>query len=346
MNGFTLKSVARACIPLDHVKVAVVLGDVHGDVCTMHAVLERLGVVDEAGAWIAPPTTVLVQLGDTIDDAPRTGSGAPAGERGGAASHFPDWSVLQYLDRLRQSAPHHHNVCTIVGNHEMMVVGGDTRYASATSVRESPGASREGRIAMFRPGGAMATMLARHGLVVLQIGGVLFTHAGLTPNAATAYDGDIGRINAAARAYLLGDASIAASTADIAHLLHGDDSVMFNRRLIDDAYLQSNAVGETLRAFGARAMVVGHNVVDRPTTSPCGRVVFLDTGLSIPAFGEAGGRASAMIWRPPSPGTGDAMGACNMVSWARRWGDGAHRHVVLYDEEVSLPVRIGRGGGG
>ncbi|OIP30561.1 MAG: hypothetical protein AUK47_24840 [Deltaproteobacteria bacterium CG2_30_63_29] len=55
--------------PLVRLEVAklVVLGDVHGHWEAVEPTLQAAGLIDERGAWCAPPGTALVQVGDVLD---------------------------------------------------------------------------------------------------------------------------------------------------------------------------------------------------------------------------------------------------------------------------------------
>jgi Calcineurin-like phosphoesterase len=86
----------------------VAVGDIHGDFDAFRALLERAGIVDAAGRWIAGNTT-LIQLGDMMDRGPKVRA------------------VLDLLmDLEAQAAAAGGHVEVLLGNHETMNLTGVT----------------------------------------------------------------------------------------------------------------------------------------------------------------------------------------------------------------------------
>lgn len=90
----------------------IAVGDVHGDLDNLTAMLQRTGIVDGSGAWTGG-AGILVQTGDLLDRGPE------------------DKAVLELLMRLQQEAPTAGGrVVTLLGNHEVMNLIGDLRYVN------------------------------------------------------------------------------------------------------------------------------------------------------------------------------------------------------------------------
>ena len=133
------------------------IGDVHGDLDALRTCLRVAGVVDTQDAWIGAPGTTLVSTGDVLD-------------RGDE-----DWECLAYLHTLQAAARRKRgDVCLVLGNHEVLNVLGEMRFASTKSwhaaaeacepprrnVERDDDWARRARIRAFAPGGAGAAYLA------------------------------------------------------------------------------------------------------------------------------------------------------------------------------------------
>lgn len=118
------------------------------------------------------------------------------------------------------------------------------------------------RSVLFRPGGPMACELARHG-VVLKVNDWVFCHGGLLPHHV-AYG--LERMNNEVSLWMKGLSECGNNPKIPFIATRGYDSVVWNRLysrdisdLEDYQISQINAVlQDTLRAVGAKAMVVGH----------------------------------------------------------------------------------------
>ena len=91
----------------------VAIGDIHGNYAQLVAVLKSVGLIDDATNWIGGKTH-LVQTGDILD-------------RGGQSRAVMD--LLMKLQRQAQAGGGY--VHCLLGNHEVMNLYGDLRYASA-----------------------------------------------------------------------------------------------------------------------------------------------------------------------------------------------------------------------
>lgn len=91
----------------------VAIGDIHGDLDALTAILKRAGLVDNALKWTGQNAT-LVQLGDMID-------------RGSKSR-----AVMDLLRLLQRDAPGHGGrVVVLLGDHETMNIYGDVGFVTA-----------------------------------------------------------------------------------------------------------------------------------------------------------------------------------------------------------------------
>ncbi len=255
----------------------IAVGDIHGDLEAARAALRLGGVLDQDDRWCGG-TTVLVQTGDLLD-------------RGD-----DEQALLELFARLaREAAAEGGAVHVLHGNHELLNIELDFRYvteAGFADFEDSPGVSQalagldsnptlqaalEGldrkqhaRAAAFAPGGPAARLLASHP-VVLQIGQILFVHAGLRPVHAGR---GLEAINRESHDWLLGLREQPDWTDAYKGPVWSRD---FSREVDQD---DCRLLSKTLEILGARAMVVGHTVHDSITSYCDGRVWCIDVGLA------------------------------------------------------------------
>lgn len=254
--------------PFHHPEAArvVAFGDVHGDLRAATAALTTAGVIDETGHW-AGGVTVVVQVGDQLD-------------RGD-----DEREILEWFERLADEADAAGGAFyPLLGNHEVMNVGGDLRYVTPGGFddfhderralppeRQATPLERRGRVAAFVPGGRYARLLARHNLV-MQVGDSLFVHGGLRP-ADVEYG--LARINRETQAWMRGEAAQPAILGDF-------NGPIWTRYLSYTPTAQDCAdLDAVLAQTGAMRLVVAHTVQIDGITQGCdGKVWRVDTGMA------------------------------------------------------------------
>ena len=272
----------------------VAIGDLHGDIEKTRQAFRVGGLVDEKDAWVGGDT-VAVQVGDQLD-------------RGSN-----ELQILYWLRRLQSEAAAAGGALHVVnGNHEVMAVAGDFRYATPGSFDEfkraqsafrfgdflrarlglgagagaagPPGAGaypagmreeERPRFDELRPGGRVTRRFLADNATVLQVGSTVFAHGGVTP-PHVAYGVD--RINEEARRWMRGEAD-----GQVPQFYRGRDSVVWtrdysntNKSRCDCAKLETALAG-----MRAKRMVVGHTIQTEGINDACGGRVFrVDVGLS------------------------------------------------------------------
>ncbi|OAY71735.1 Uncharacterized protein ACMD2_00737 [Ananas comosus] len=282
----------------------VAIGDLHGDLHKAREALSLAGLSEPsssaAGAsrWCGG-ATVAVQVGDVLD-------------RGG-----DEIRLLYLLHRLKLDAARHGGaLLTVLGNHEVMNVAGDFRYATPAGLDEFaswarwfraglamkrlvpdlppprdpfrgvptsfPGIKPEfwegltARIAALRPEGPISARFLAENHTVLVVGDSVFVHGGLLESHV---EHGLETINEEVREWIRG-----ARPRAPAHV-RGRDAVVWLRKFSEDGEgkeCDCTHLKDVLgRIPGTRRMVMGHTIQKQGITAACGeQAVRIDVGLS------------------------------------------------------------------
>jgi hypothetical protein len=110
LAGIGLAKTSKA--QTEHTDAVVAIGDVHGDFDALVAILQHVGLIDKQNHWTGGKAT-FVQVGDLIDRGPKPRQ------------------VLDLMMSLEKEAPETGGrVVALLGNHEVMNIMGDLRYAT------------------------------------------------------------------------------------------------------------------------------------------------------------------------------------------------------------------------
>lgn len=246
-------------------KRLVAFGDVHGDLDAAKRALRVAGAIDASDKWIGKDLFV-VQVGDQLD-------------RGD-----DDRAIIDFFMALREEAKAEGGVfLPLNGNHELMNVALDFRYATEGSNRTfddipvPPAFSRmdpamRGRAAAFAPGGPYAVKLATQplyavvGSSVLAHGGVLLKHLQY----------GLDKMDDEVRDWLLG------KRPDGPPIVLAEDGVVWTRAFsAQTGPSDCAALSEVLSAMGAKRMIMGHTPQKPGISIACdGKAIRIDTGLA------------------------------------------------------------------
>jgi hypothetical protein len=230
----------------------VVLGDIHGDMDHLRAILEYNGVLDVSGAWLDPSTHV-VSVGDTVG-------------RG-----HQDQDVLEFVKEMSEQ----HNWHQQLGNHEIMQLREDWRYVvDGEGIGFGSLEAREQALARGSPLGDWLRTLPP----VRVIADNVFIHAGM-------YDRfNIGRtveeMHAEIREFL-----------EVSQPRHVYNDLIWGRDMVRDAEAgvpgTCDKVAEAIAGFpGARRLFVGHTTTqslagsNEPLVYCDGTLYAVDVGIS------------------------------------------------------------------
>jgi hypothetical protein len=246
-------------------------------------------VINTDMEWIAQPqNTVVVQIGDQVDSLTRHGELNPNEVRPSpdpsAWEKLDDTVLLRFTDKLDDLAKQKGGrFISLLGNHELMNAMGDFSYVSQYSLTKTGG--YEGRVHKFRPGGEYARILAKRP-VVLKLGNVLFSHAGILPDHLKVVDDNLDTYNKLATKLLLGEQPLSVLEAHVVkELFLGANSMLWNRKYLNTD--GSKDLQYVLEHTQTMAMVIGHNTVQNITPLYNNHLWLTDVGLSRAISGES-----------------------------------------------------------
>jgi hypothetical protein len=316
----------------DGVSRVVAVGDVHGDLDQLVAVLQNAGVIDANQRW-SGGRTHLVQTGDRVDRGPTSRK------------------VMDLLMRLEKEAKKAGGrVHPLIGNHEAMNVLGDLRYVipeefaefqdkdsarrrdagwervkQAKKEKGEPAPTDEDRKRFdaehplgwiehryaWSPGGAYHEWISKQNAVI-RVGDSLFLHGGISPKYA---DFALDALNGPIQRELKEAAPMSAILAP------DPEGPLWYRGLARDDPSLGPHVEAVLKKHGVRRIVIGHTPTEGLVFPRFGgRVVQIDVGLAKAYGGPPAclvledGKAFAMHRgkKLPLPGEGEAL-----VAYAR-----------------------------
>ena len=142
----------------------IVIGDLHADLSKVKKIFIDLNLIDEKENWIAEPLdTHVVQLGDQID-----------GSRGFEDEEVSgELELIDFMERINTKARKAGGaVHSLIGNHEIMNLIQDFRYASKKDIEDQK--IYNSRAEVFKPNGMVFGQLAGERHAILKIGGFIF----------------------------------------------------------------------------------------------------------------------------------------------------------------------------
>lgn len=254
----------------------VVVPDVHQDLQKAKRCMLLAGVVNKNGTWVGN-NTVVVQVGDQVDGAPRVRRAKPTVGHVCHDDLARDVAVLTYFNDVHRKAQKKGGaVYSLIGNHELMNVTGSFDYANTYGCE----ACETERRKAFAPGGTAAVLLATTRVVCLKIGRIIFVHAGIVPRHARALD--IPRLNRVMTETFLGNPVNYADKKYFDSMCVDFDGVLTHRYYMPGAQISAAEAREALAAVGADHMIIGHNAHGGGVTALYdGQLVFVcDPGIS------------------------------------------------------------------
>ena len=251
----------------------IVLGDLHADFKNTIKLLKKLKLIRIANdkyIWDAEPkNTVVVQLGDQLD-----GGGRGLGESSG------ELEIINFMENVHvQAYRQGGGVYSLIGNHEIMNLMGDFRYASNKDIELQGG--EELRRKLFRPGGDLFNKLSCTRNAIIQIGSFLFAHAGVVPENIKNFENPkkfIKHINFLMKEFLQGKRD--QNDSEIKkYFLEKDTSIIWNRHFGND---QANCsqVEEVTKMLNVGHMIVGHTVQQKINSKCDNKLWRVDVGIS------------------------------------------------------------------
>lgn len=249
------------------------IGDVHGEYDAAIALLRAVGVIDDEHRWAFGNGHVLFN-GDVFDRGARVTESL--------------WLIYRLEQEAREAGGRVHMV---LGNHELMALGGDLRYVDAKYMKGVVPALGMKYTQLFGPGTELGRWLRTRNTLV-KINGLLFAHAGVSRDVA-GLDLSIDEINALVRRgfdvkreHLESDPTL--------HLLRGVRGPLWYRGYFMAISGYETATADDIRSvldhFGAKRVVVAHTTVDEIGPRHGGLVIAID----VPMSDDSGARG--LLW--------------------------------------------------
>lgn len=260
------------------------VSDIHGRFDTLLTLLKAQRVIDEDLRWCFGKGHLVV-VGDVMDRGPQVTEAywffrglEPAAQRAGGRVHV------------------------MLGNHEAMVLNGDIRYVNSKYLR-----SRDGwpdLSAQMGPDSELGRWL-RNRPALLKLGPFLFVHGGLSPEYQGGAD-SLERLNEEVNTALQkGSKGIPSASAILA-----SGGPLWYRGLLPEGgrpQASDQEVKTLLKAFGAKAFVVGHTTLAGIGVFHGGRVYGIDAGIKEGRPGEVWLWEKGRVWRGKADGTREAL---------------------------------------
>ena len=238
------------------------LSDIHGQFENALRLLQAQGVVDRAQRWTFGRGHLVI-VGDTLDRGP------------GVTEAYWYFRALE-----TQALGAGGRVHLLLGNHELMVLGGDYGYFHPKY--SPPPAGLPPPQVLYGQDSDMARWL-RTRPTLLRLGGFLFVHGGISP-AFLARGLDLPRANRLIREGL----GLKPAPGTLTHLLFNEQGPLWYRGFLPESGTTSSdiEIDRALAALKARAFVVGHTTQEHITAFHGGRVYAIDAGLKDGRPGE------------------------------------------------------------
>jgi hypothetical protein len=239
------------------------IGDVHGEYDAALDLLRAAGVVDNEHRWAFGDGHVVFN-GDVLDRGARVTESL--------------WLIYRLEREARRTGGRVH---LVLGNHELMALGGDLRYVVDKYTQVVVPALGMEYPQLFGPDTELGRWLRTRNTLV-KINGLLFTHAGVSTDVA-GLDLSIDEINAVVRRGF--DVKRADLKSDpTLDLLRGVRGPLWYRGYFMgiSGYELATAddIQSVLDRFGAKRVVVAHTTVTEIGPHHDGRVIAIDVPMS------------------------------------------------------------------
>jgi len=261
------------------------ISDIHGRFDTFLRLLQAQKVVDAEPRWCFGKGHLVV-VGDIMDRGPQV---------------TETYWFLRSLERDARAAGG--AVHVLLGNHEAMLLAGETRYANPKYLQQPSGLPPLS--ALYGPSSELGRWL-RSRPVLLRLGDLLFVHGGISPELL-ALGLDAEQINGAIRQSLGIPAREASGAASI---LLGSSGPLWYRGLLPEGgnpQATEEHIRRVLDHFQARALVIGHTTLHTLGRFHGGRIFGIDAGIKDGNPGEALLWEKGRMWRAKADGLREAL---------------------------------------
>jgi len=247
----------------------IIIGDVHGDLKRFKSILIDASIINNNLEWIAdPPNSIIVQLGDQVDSLNRNTNNN--------WEVLSDYEMIYFTEHLNNIAKVSGGRCiSLIGNHELMNVIGDFSYVSPSSLNGNNN-DHNSRIALFKPKGSLALILAKRPLII-KIKDLLFCHAKLELGhlqLLKKYNKDLFYINYIWKNYLENNKINLEDKEILDKIIIGATGILWNRNENNQELTR-----ELFNELRISYMFLGHTALERITVLD-NQIWYCDTGIS------------------------------------------------------------------
>ena len=266
MSKFHCDVVNNGIIPAK--KRIIVIGDLHADFMKTKQLFIKLKLIDSSENWIAqPPDTTIVQLGDQLD-----GGGRGEGES------YGELNLINFMEDLHLKAKRQGGgVYSLIGNHEIMNMIGDFKYASNKDISSQGGI--QARKKLYSAGNDLFNRLSCTRNVVLKVGDFVFAHAGILPEHITEKNKDnfIKKINTLMRLFLQGAKS--PDDEEIQKYFLSHSGIIWNREYGNEQP-RCDKFDKISKMLNVGHMIIGHTIQNNINSKCDNKLWRVDVGIS------------------------------------------------------------------
>jgi hypothetical protein len=235
-----------------------VVADIHGEFTAYIRLLKTMKIIDDDLNWQFG-TGHLVILGDVFD-------------RGSEVTET-FWHIFRLEKQALEAGGMVH---FILGNHEIMVLGGDISYVNHKYklVAEISGTNYPD---LFSENYILGKWL-RTKPVMLSIDDILFSHAGISPEMVQR-NMTIQRVNHTFIQHIVGNSATSVKEEEILRFLTSSKGPVWYRGYFQDEKLRQSGVDSILFYYGKQHIVVGHTSCEAITPMFNGKIIAVDAGM-------------------------------------------------------------------
>lgn len=246
----------------------IVIGDLHGDYEASIKLFKKLKLINDNLNWIAfPKNTFVVQLGDQVDGGGR-----------GIDETYGELKLLNFMEEINKKAIMVGGaVISLIGNHEVMNLIGDYRFASNKDIEDMGGIEMRKKI--FKPGGDLFNRLSCTRNVAVKIGNWLFVHGGILPKHLDDINqvDFLKKINNLMRLFLQGKKTV--SDPDIIKYFLSKDGIIWDREYGSQTP-NCQLWNTTSNLLNIDNIVVGHTIQENINSKCDNKIWRVDVGIS------------------------------------------------------------------
>lgn len=266
----------------------VAVSDVHGKYNILVKLLLQHGVIDQDHNWIMGDGHLVV-IGDNFD-------------RGDQVL-----DILWFLFFLeKKAAAAGGKVHMLLGNHELMVLGGDLRYMHKKYYYTSAAFTTPYQD-FFREGSVLGDWIATH-KIMISIDKRLFVHAGISPELLT-LNYSMKKINKMFQRSIIRQSSEKiGNNRELVFLKNGNGPIWY-RGYFEQGELNQDSIDMILSKLGQKAIIVGHTSMENIRSLFEGKIIGIDNSI------KRGSKGQVLIIENDQLFIGDLEGNKEYLTW-------------------------------